>query len=44
MTAYCQPLDISINKPFKDLIKQYYREFCILYQNTKKPTPENLIQ
>lgn len=36
-------MDISINKQFKDLIKQKYRDFCISYQNTKKPTPEYLI-
>lgn len=44
LTSYCQPLDISINKPFKDLIKQKYRVFCISYQNTKKPIPEYLIK
>ena len=35
LTAYCQPLDISINKPFKDLIRMQYRNFCIKYKNTK---------
>ena len=43
LTAYCQPLDISINKPFKDLIRMQYRNFCIKYKNTKKPSPEDMI-
>lgn len=44
LTSYCQPLDLCINKPFKDAIKAKYREFCIKWQNTKKPNAENLIQ
>ena len=43
LTSYCQPLDLCINKPFKDLIKKKYREFLIDTNNTKKPTPEDLI-
>ena len=44
LTSYCQPLDLCINKPFKDAIKAKFRDFCIKWQNTKKPNPENLIQ
>jgi len=44
LTGYCQPLDLSINKPFKDAIKKKYREFCIYWKNTRKPNPEHLIQ
>ena len=37
LTLYCQPLDLCINKTFKDAIKAKYRVFCIKWQNTKKP-------
>ena len=43
LTSYCQPLDISINKPFKDLLKLKYREFCISNKNIIKPTPEDMV-
>ena len=43
LTSFCQPLDISINKPFKDLIKMKYRNFQIKYKNTRKPSPEDMI-
>lgn len=43
LTSYCQPLDISINKLFKDLIKMKYRNFQIKYKNTIKPSPEDMI-
>ena len=36
LTSYCQPLDISINKPFKDLLKLIYREFFISNKNIIK--------
>ena len=44
LTSYCQPLELWINKPFKDLLKTKYREFCIANKNTIKPSPENLIE
>ena len=43
LTSYCQPLDLSINKPFKDALKLKYRNFCIEFKNTKKPKPEDMI-
>ena len=43
LTSYCQPLDLCINKPFKDLLKLKYREFCIYNKNTIKPTPEDMV-
>ena len=29
LTSYRQPLDLSINKPFKDAIKAKYRDFVL---------------
>ena len=43
LTSVCQPLDLCINKPFKDALRAKYREFCIIWKNTKKPTPEHVI-
>ena len=43
LIAYYQPLVISINKPFKDLIRMHYRNFCIKYKITRKPSPEDMI-
>ena len=42
MTSYYQPLNLYINKLFKDYVKTKYREICITYKNTKKC--ENLIK
>ena len=42
LTSYCQPLDLCVNKPFKDSIKTKYRDFCIKWKNTIKPNPEIL--
>ena len=36
-------MDISINKPFQDLLKLKYREFCISNKNIIKPTPEDMV-
>ena len=35
LNSYCQPLDLSINKPFKDALKLKYRNFCIEFKNKK---------
>ena len=43
LTSYCQPLDLWINKPFKDLLKKNYRKFYIDNKKNIKPTPEELI-
>ena len=40
---YIQPLDKSINKPFKDAIHRQYTEFKISNGNTKKPSQEKII-
>ena len=29
LTRYLQPLDLSINKPFKDELKKRYTKYCI---------------
>ena len=43
LTSSCKPLDISINKPFKDHIKQKYRDF-VLPIKILKPTPDYIIK
>jgi len=43
-TRYLQPLDFSINKPFKDNMRKKYTEFVIKYGGNKKPIPEDLIE
>ena len=43
-TSYVQPLDISINKPFKSAIHKMYTQFQINNNNSKEPTRENIIQ
>jgi len=40
LTSLCQPLDLCINKPSKDALRAKYREFCVTWKNTKKPTPD----
>ena len=32
LTRYLQPLDVSINKPFKEEISRKYNEYCIKKQ------------
>ena len=32
LTRYLQPLDISINKPFKEEMIRNYNEYCIKIQ------------
>ena len=44
LTRYVQPLDISINKPFKSEILQKYSQFQIKTLNCQKPTHENIIE
>ena len=41
-TSYCQPLDKSINKPFKDHLCSAYNNYLIKNYNIK-PTYEHLI-
>lgn len=43
LTSVCQPLDLYNNKPFKDALRAKYREFCVIWKNTKKPTHEYII-
>lgn len=43
LTSVRQPLDLCINKLFKDALRAKYREFCVTWKNTKKPTPEHII-
>ena len=43
-TRYLQPLDIAINKPFKDDMRKKYNEFAIKYGGNKKPVSEDLIE
>ena len=43
-TIYLQPLDIAINKPFKDNRGKKYIEFVIKYGGNKKPVSEDLIE
>ena len=43
-TKYVQPLDVSINKPFKAAMHRAYTEFQISNGNTKTPTHENIIE
>ena len=44
LTRYLQPLDVSINKPFKDELKKRYIKYCIDHKDTKeRGTHEDLI-
>ena len=44
LTRYLQPLDVSINKPFKDELKKRYTRYCIDQKDTKaRVTQEDLI-
>ena len=44
LTRYLQPLDVSINKPFKDELKKRYTRYCIYQKDTKaRVTQEDLI-
>ena len=36
LKSVCQPLDLRINNPFKDALRAKYREFCVIWKNTKK--------
>ena len=45
LTRYLQPLDVSINKPFKDELKKRYTKYCMDQQNNKtRVTQEDLIK
>ena len=41
---YLQPLDLAINKPFKDNMRKKYTEFVIKFGGNKKPVAEDLIE
>ena len=43
-TRYLQPLDLAINKPFKDNMRKKYTEFVIKFGGNKKPVAEDLIE
>ena len=44
LTRYLQPLDVSINKPFKDELKKRYTKYCMDQQvNKARITQEDLI-
>ena len=34
LTRYYQPLDVSVNKPFKNVIREKYISYCIQNRNT----------
>ena len=42
-TSYLQPLDVSINKPFKDYIRDKFLEFQLKNKNIKPPSKEELL-
>ena len=41
---YLQPLDLAINKPFKDNMRKKYTEFVIKFGGNKKHVVEDLIE
>ena len=41
---YLLPLDLAINKPFKDNMRKKYTESVIKYGGNKKPVSEDLIE
>ena len=43
LTRYVQPLDASINKPFKDELKKKYTKYFIDQKDTFKVTQKDLI-
>ena len=44
LVKYLQPLDVSINNPFKDELKKRYTKYCIAQKDTKaRVTQEDLI-
>ena len=44
LTRYLQPIDVYINKPFKDELKKRYTKYCIDQKDTKaRITQEDLI-
>ena len=44
LARYLQPLDVSINKPFKDELKKKYTKYCMDQQDNKaRVTQEDLI-
>ena len=43
-TRYFEPLDLAINKPFKDNMRKKYIEFVIKFGGNKKPVAEDLIE
>lgn len=43
LISICQPVDLYVNKPFKDALKAKYRKFFDFLEKYKK-TPEDLIE
>jgi len=43
LTSICQPLELYVNKPFKDALKAKYINFIIFWKNIKKLNPEDLM-
>ena len=44
LTRYLQPLNASINKPFKNELKKRYTKYCIDWKDAKaRVTQEDLI-
>jgi len=44
LTRYAQPLEASINKPFKSEIHNKYTQFQIKKLNCQKPTHSDIIE
>ena len=43
-TRYFEPLDLAINKPFKDNMRKKYIEFVIKFGGNKKTVSEDWIE
>lgn len=44
MTSIALPLDVAINKPFKEYMKQKYEDYCIFTnEDNRKVRPNTII-